>query len=430
MHSGGSGEIEFNLSDIDSLECLIYPEGFKEFIGRAGARPLFSLCEEIIDFFGLNKGEPEMACLNFFQDQVLEFMNRKGSGLKAFTEWWLDQGQGKSVILSGEQDAIRIMTIHKAKGLQFKIVIIPFISWKFDQQSGNLLWVTPDKKPFDEAGAFPVAYSSALDPTIFGDSYREEMSASYLDNLNIMYVAFTRAEERLYGFAFSRGKGEAGAILRRGLLSDYQGDENSICLKSFFDDETGIFVAGSPALCSARRKKETLITANYPVIDGGKRLRLRFYGRNLITEEGAGLMSKICYGVVLHDILSRIKTKSDVVAAVTAAVTDGYIQPSIADDTVLMVKEMISRADVARWFDEKSEVMTEPDILTGDGDIRRPDRIVISNGKVMVVDYKFGEERSEHIRQIDNYRKLLIGMGYDVEEASLWYVEKNKIIRV
>ncbi|MBE0675730.1 MAG: UvrD-helicase domain-containing protein [Bacteroidales bacterium] len=426
----GHDQLGLNLSDIDSLEEALYPDGYREFLGRAGARPLFSLSEEIIDFFGLNKGEPEMACLNFFQDQVLEFMNRKGSGLKAFTEWWLDQGKDKSVILSGEQEAIRIMTIHKAKGLQFRIVIIPFISWKFDQKPGNLLWVTPESKPFDDAGAFPVAYSSALGTTLFGDSYRRERAAAYLDNLNLLYVAFTRAEERLYGFAYSRGKGEAGSVLLNGLSSENPGDKHTLCLNSFLNTETDVFETGVQLSCKTVKKSENLITAGYPVIEGGSRLKLRLYGRDLFHEDEQKTISKIYYGTVLHDILSRITTKSDVEAAVNYAVTQGYILETMAADTISMVQKMVSGPDVAKWFDGKSEIMAEREILNGTGDIRRPDRIVISQGRVSVIDYKFGEERSEHIRQIEDYSQLLKGMGYTVEEACLWYVEKNKIIRV
>jgi CRISPR/Cas system-associated exonuclease Cas4 (RecB family) len=74
--------------------------------------------------------------------------------------------------------------------------------------------------------------------------------------------------------------------------------------------------------------------------------------------------------------------------------------------------------------------MTEPEILTGAGDIRRPDRVVVREGKVTVIDYKFGEERSEHLRQMEIYRDLIAGMGYEVDAACLWYVESDKVVRV
>ena len=420
----------FALSTLDVTEDRFYPQNFREFMARAGAKPLFTLSEEITDFFRLNEGDSDMACLNYFHDQVLEFMNRRGSDLKSFTGWWLEQGRESSVTLSGEQDALRIMTIHKAKGLQFKIVIVPFLSWGFDQKSGNLMWVSPDEEPFNEAGAFPVGYGSKLEPTLFGPDYLREKSASFLDNLNLLYVAFTRAEERLYGFAYSRGKNDTGSILRLGLMSDAPATERTICLRNSFDEGRDIFETGSVARCTSGRTREALVPAKYPVYESSGRLKLRLYGRDLLKDDRDGLKSKIYYGTVLHDILGRIRYRRDLEEAVEAVVAEGYISEGMSVETRAMVGEMISRASVARWFDDNIEVMTEPEILTGDGDIRRPDRVVIIDGKISVIDYKFGEERSEHVRQIENYRGLLAGMGYDVDEACLWYVETDKIVRV
>lgn len=419
----------FSRLSFDETEKALFPAGYDDFFAKAGSKPLFALCEEIIELFSLNKGDADMACLNFFQDQVLEFMNRRSSDLKLFTEWWIAQGSRKSVILSGEQEALRIMTIHKAKGLQFKVVLIPFISWAFDQKPGNLMWVQPAEAAFSAAGAFPVGYSSQLEPTIFGDEYLREKSASYLDNLNLLYVAFTRASERLYGFAHSRTKSSAGAILLSGLTSDTSDSDRTICLSSRYDSEAGIFETGSPGRSDVVRKRETLVPAEYPVYEGGKRLKLRLYGRDLMRESEGGLKSKIYYGTVLHDIFSRIRYRGDVKRAVDAAVADGYIPVEIALKTREMVEEMISRLGVRLWFDDDAEVLTEAEILTGAGDIRRPDRIVIRNGRVTIIDYKFGEERREHLTQIENYSALLSSMGYEVSEACLWYVETDKIIK-
>ena len=420
----------FSKDLLDDTEEKLYPIGFREFFAKAGSKPLFTLSEEIIDFFNLNKVNADMACLNFFQDQVMDFMNRRSSDLKVFSEWWLTQGRKKSVILSGEQDALRIMTIHKAKGLQFKVVIIPFLSWNFDQKSGSLMWVQPQQKSFDAAGAFPIGYQTSLAQTIFKDDYTVERGASFLDNLNLLYVAFTRASERLYGFAFSRHKSETGAILKAGLEAETLESEKTMNLRAMFDSETALFEAGVKGHCTTVRKRETLVPAEYPVFEGGKRLKLRLYGRDLLKDGEGGLKSKIYYGTVLHDILSRVKYPGDIAPAIAQAVAEGYIPDDIATKTAEMVREMISRESVKSWFGDDTLVMTEPEILTGSGDIRRPDRIIIRDDKFTIIDYKFGEERKEHLTQIENYRYLLTAMGHTVAEACLWYVESDKIIKV
>ena len=406
------------------------PQGYREFMASAGAKPLFSLSEEIIDFFGLNKGEPDMASIIYFQDQVLDYMTRRGSGLSAFTEWWLDQGRNNSVVLSGEQDAINIMTIHKAKGLQFKIVIIPFISWVFDQRSDNLIWVEPEDKPFSEAGAFPVAYTQSLKQTIFSTDYYHERTSSYLDNLNTMYVAFTRAVERLYGFSESRGKNDAGAILKAAIITEKPVTDNLVLLKSYYNSETGVFELGAPDKNRTKRIREPLVPAEYPVFSDDKRLKLRLYGRDMLREADGDLKSRIYYGTVLHEILGRVSYRRDIDMAVDASVEEGYINRAAAGAIGTMLKEMLSRPVVSEWFDEDVRVMNEPEILTGTGEIRRPDRVVMKDGRVTVIDYKFGEERSEHRRQMETYRDLIEGMGYEVDAACLWYVESETIIRV
>lgn len=427
---GMAGSEDINLSGLEENEERVYPEGYREFLASAGAKPLFALSEEIIDFFGLNRGESDMASIIFFQDQVLEFMNRRGSGVRAFTEWWLNQGKDGNVALSGEQDAINIMTIHKAKGLQFKIVIIPFISWGFDQRSDHLIWVVPEEEPFSDAGAFPVSYTQSLKETIFSSDYYLERASSYLDNLNLMYVVFTRAVDRLYGYSFSRNKNDAGAILRAAMDKEQGETENTISLNRYFNSETGIFELGVPDRNRTERSNEPLVPAEYPVYIDDKRLKLRLYGRDILREASGDLKSRIYYGTVLHDILGKIRYRNDIDAAVKNSVEEGYINSSAAGGIRKMLKEMLSRPGVAAWFDDDVSVMTEPEILTGAGDIRRPDRVVIKDGSVTVIDYKFGEERSEHRRQMENYRDLIKGMGYDVDAACLWYVESDKVVKI
>ncbi len=419
-----------DLARLEEAEDKLYPDGFRQFMASAGSKPLFILSEEIIDFFGLNRGGSDMASIVFFQDQVLEFMTRRASGLRAFTDWWLDRGRDSSVVLSGEQDAINIMTIHKAKGLQFKVVIIPFISWVFDQKSDHLLWVAPEEEPFSNAGAFPVGYVQALKQTMFSPEYYFERASSYLDNLNLLYVAFTRAVDRLYGFSFSRAKNDAGAILGSAIVKENGDGDDALSLRSFFDRERGIFELGTPGSNRYERAAEPLVPAEYPVFRDDKRLKLRLYGRDLFREASGDLQSRIYYGTVLHEILGRIRYRGDIDEAVSVSVEEGYINNAAAAGIRKMLKEMLSRSGVSAWFDDDVQVMTEPEILTGAGDIRRPDRVVVREGKVTVIDYKFGEERSEHLRQMEIYRDLIAGMGYEVDAACLWYVESDKVVRV
>jgi len=149
-----------------------------------------------------------IAYLLAFQDHVLGFAGSKNGDLSSFLEWWKTEGIKKSVVLPENQKAIRVLTIHKSKGLEFRVVILPFLSWNLDHKSlyQPTLWVKPDSPPFNKLGMIPVKYKKDLSETIFADYYKEEKYSSYLDNLNLLYVSMTRAKDVIYGFAPSRSR--------------------------------------------------------------------------------------------------------------------------------------------------------------------------------------------------------------------------------
>jgi len=422
-------------SDLNEAEKEIYPEGFAGFLGSIVAKPLFEMGEAIIEFFGLNDGGADMAAISFFQDQVLAYMNNKGSDIRGFTEWWIDQGFKANIVLSGDQDAISIMTIHKAKGLQFKVVIVPFISWDFDTKYSTLLWVVPDTDPLLKLGAFPVNYSGNLDKTRFKPYYHNEHRSAYLDNLNLLYVAFTRAEERLYGFAIPTKKNEAGSILLSALTADVEqtggnSENTTVNFGDYFDNATGIYEQGEPRPNRAKKVTDNPIDLGYPVYKEGGRLRLGISGGNILKNADTKLGSKAYYGTVLHEILGKIKVEEDIDQAVESASTEGTLPGGAVEEIKSKLKSLLTADRAKRWFAPGKEVLTEPEILTGFGDIKRPDRVVINGNKASVIDYKFGEEREEHGKQVKIYGELLAGLGYTVEERCLWYVEQNKIIDI
>ena len=181
---------------------------------------------------------------------------------------------------------------------------------------------------------------------------------------------------------------------------------------------------------SGAASAEMLLNADYPVFGGENRLRLRFSGGSLLRLDEEKGLSKAYYGTVLHDILGNIIVEDDIQGAVDSAVNDGLLPIGGAEETVEKIRKMISGPLTKEWFAPGAEVLTEPEILAGDGEIRRPDRVVIRNNQATVIDYKFGGERSEHLNQIKYYKSLLTGLGYQVKMAALWYVEQDKIVEV
>jgi ATP-dependent helicase/nuclease subunit A len=116
--------------------------------------------------------------------------------LSNFLLWWEEKGQSESVHVNDQVDAIRLLTIHKSKGLEFKAVLVPFFDWRLTDRS-NIIWCIPDVAPFSDAPLVPVAFGSALSKTIFANDYYHEYFNVLVDNINLAYVAFTRARSVL-----------------------------------------------------------------------------------------------------------------------------------------------------------------------------------------------------------------------------------------
>lgn len=170
------------------------PTEFTERLAQLSSMPVYEIVENAIRIFNLND-KPD-AYLQRFQDLVLEFTLSQGYGIRAFLEWWKEGHY--SVILPEDQDAIRILTIHKSKGLEYPVVMIPYASWDFKSARSDLIWVQPDEEPFNSFPALPVHASETLSRSLFSEAYGRESAHIAIDNLNLLYVAFTRAKDRLY----------------------------------------------------------------------------------------------------------------------------------------------------------------------------------------------------------------------------------------
>jgi ATP-dependent helicase/nuclease subunit A len=183
-------DAEFNhLSIVDTA----LPVSFADKLPELNSMPVYALTEALISLFSLNA---EDAYLQRFLDAVLEYSIKEKGSIKGFMEWW---EKGKfTVVLPEGQDAIQIITIHKSKGLEFPVVLIPFADWDFNNSKPDIIWAAPGEEPFDKFPLLPVNFSSGLKDSIFENDYIREEALTVIDNLNLLYVALTRAKSRLY----------------------------------------------------------------------------------------------------------------------------------------------------------------------------------------------------------------------------------------
>ena len=399
---------EAPLDEADTTEPLL-----------SGHRSLYEATEAISRRFGGDFPADEMIFVQSFLDVTTDYSEREGSDIDRFLTWWDDTGCKTRISMPDTQDAIRIMTIHKAKGLGFGVVILPFGDWQLDAHPETILWCHPRVAPYNVISAVPINYKKELNRTIFAEEYYEEKLHTYIDGLNTLYVALTRAKEELIILAPQKGGG------RTQLVSELLG-ESLKQMDASFDPKAGqCFEWGTWVDCPTPTASPSAapIMRSLPSVRPDERMYLSLSGHSFDDAQRD-------YGVLMHDLLSRIRTVDDLPSAIATKVSAGEIDRRSSQTLETRMRALLSAASVSAWFDGSMTVLTEAEILSGDGRSRRPDRVMLSadGQRAIIVDYKFGQRREQrrYVRQIRDYMALMRAMGYASVSGFLWYVERGE----
>jgi len=406
-----------------------FPQEIATEVMKLSRLSLYEMVEGIYRTFAPVFPDNEQVFVQAFLDIVADFTKKENADIARFLKWWEETGCRKTIATPDGQNAIRIMTIHKSKGLGFKVVLIPFCDWEIDHRPTKniVLWCRPSVAPFDRLPLVPVRYGQILANTIFANDYFNEKLHAFIDNLNTLYVAFTRTKEELIVFAprpkkldSKEGLTKANSIADLLWLSLPEAD---------FDKEEGFYESGD--WCKAKQSTASDNIRELPIgqlhsISSQDRLHLRLNGRAIVLDD-----EQRKFGVLMHDILSCVETIKDVDKVITRHYLSGAMNKEEAAKIKQTLSEHLSRDDVKGWFDGSHHVLNEIDILYNNGLTRRPDRVMIKDGKVTVVDYKFGEkDEKKYSRQVKSYIDLIRQIGYKEVEGYLWYVQLNELIRV
>lgn len=382
---------------------------------------LYDLCEGIVRTWTGTVDKGDIPYVNAFLDIVAEYISLYGSDISAFVRWWEETAsKNRYISVPDGQDAVRVMTYHKSKGLSLDAVIIPFFNEPFVPRAGkdDYLWTTPSPQ-ICEIGLFPVKYKSDLAKTMFSDDYDRERFLNAVDAVNAAYVATTRARQAMYIF---------GVRSKTGI--DSMSESMARMLEaSYGEPEDGVYEIGTPQQYVAgddsndARLQEPV--DSFVSIPSQPRIEMACSGAAFFEEPGARQK-----GVVLHDILSSVNVPEDLPAAVARAVDEGELPASEAEAVTAKLGEAMASVAGLHWFDCGNTVYNELSIINTDGDVERPDRVIIREGETIVVDYKFGEERKGYRWQVGRYMKLLRQMGYSHVKGYLWYVKNNKVEQI
>ena len=394
--------------------------------------PLFELTETLIRILNIGGVRGELAYLQAFQDLVLEFYSRERNDLASFLTWWEENKDRDktSIKVSVDTNAMQILTIHKSKGLQFKYVLIPFCSWNIDH-SGNFaprLWVRTEVPPLSHAGFVPIKYSSKLAETVFSEDYEKEHGLTLLDNLNLLYVAFTRAKTGMIVTGSMEKKGPTAGTLTRWVYDaivadpELQPNWNQGSLEFVIGDVSGVISQTEVGLPSEEMME-------YPVGRWRDKLIIRQTGASFFNPESE-TRTKINYGIHMHAVLSRIRFSTDVELALENLVNDGYLLTDERDELTQRLAKLMEHPLVGSWFSDHWTVKTEVPILIPGGAENRIDRLLIRDHKAIVIDFKTGEKSKSDQQQVKEYIDIMKKMGFEDVEGYLLYLRDSDVVAV
>jgi ATP-dependent exoDNAse (exonuclease V) beta subunit len=402
-------------SDIIKLEQDVLTSSIDEILIR--------ICEK----FGLFNLAPALPFLQALIDKAAEIRKKMTNDLSNFLLWWDEHGQSESVQINEEVDAVRLLTIHKSKGLEFKAVLIPFFNWKIGENRQNIIWSTPLETPFSDAPLVPLSFGPSLGKTIFSSDYYHEYFNIVVDNLNLAYVAFTRARSVLMvNVPQKNTKSNIGYFFEKTL--------NEMTEQASFEPtwKTGSKVFESGKLPVSEKKEipevpRENIRWHFTPFDN--RLKLKTGNDDFIEVLKDGKTRKNL-GKIAHQILSEIRVAADFDIALEKAAQKGELLPSELEMIKSEINNMLNHPYAKNWFNGNYEIYNEKQLLTP-FNIYRPDRIMVRNNEAVVVDFKSGASiKAIYYEQVKRYCLTLIESGITNVTGYLWYLPTNEIEKV
>ena len=362
------------------------------------------------------------AYVQYFLDIVLERDVRNQAGIADFLNFW-DKNSSKFSIPSPEgNNAVRIMTIHKSKGLEFPVVIIPFAEEDYSRKPKDKLWLAAEGMDFGLPKVL-IDNSNAVEgfgeeaKAVFDLKKQEEL----LDNINVLYVALTRAEEQLYLISNMNltSKGEVKPNNMSTFFINYLDSKEGFNPEQFeYEYGNSAKLSGSFKYVESSRKIQVVSqTLNPKNIKIAQREALMW---------GTHQQESIEYGNVVHEILSFVKTNDDVELAVEKAIENGLITYSQKDLVYKTMIDIVSHPELEICFAPGNIVLNEQTIIQKEGKSIKPDRMVVnSNNEVYLLDYKTGAHNAKYQKQLENYQHAIELMGYKVVKKTLIYIGKE-----
>jgi len=430
------------------------PSGYIDKFESLSRLSLIDLVDEIYSLFSLDSLEGQSAYVCTFYDTLNEYLRDHPADIDDFIEEWEDT-LSSNTIQSDEVDGIRLITIHKSKGLEYDNVLIPFCDWELEKTNGITIWCSGDdkEKPYGELPLIPVDYSSKMLGTVFEDDYKEEHLQNTVDNMNLLYVAFTRAGKNLFitGKKYkerTKGKSERSHIIQY-IIEELAKELPGAIIDDAGDNGPISFEFGTLSTCEERVEKEKATENPFELSPKTHKLKIETFPQPVSFRQSnkshdfikgedidpSDAKRYIKVGNVLHQLFSTILTEADIEPRLKELEQAGIIYNDDITSRELQNKIScaLSNEKVKNWFSPRWKLFNECTILdydkeTGDVYEHRPDRVMTDGKEMIVVDFKFGKPRDEYHEQVQRYMRLLMRMGYKQVSGYIWYVLRNEIV--
>ena len=406
LESVGKGDSHVFNAFITSLGIDFKPQALWELA-------IYDLVERLIHVFKLSSTD---IYLHYFLDAIHKFSIKNSNDIVAFLEWWDKNHDKEAIVVPDDMDAVKVMTVHKSKGLEFPIVFIPF-NWKVGQASDEI-WVDAKGK-IKKMKVALLNNSKQLERSEYADIHKEEKNKSIMDDLNVLYVAMTRAKHQLYIYTAEYKK-----------LDDF--NTLSKLIGYYFQSTTHEFPISIGKLEPKSEDKDIdnlAINLNYSSLsDWRKTIRLKNNSNQLWDIN----LDRQQWGSLLHECLAQIHYTKDKESVLDKLERNGLISVEMKSKLRKRVEELLNDEQLMPFFLEDWEVKTEQIILQESGESYVPDRLLIKNNKVKIIDYKTGStsQMEKHKKQVDRYHKALKKMGFKEISKYLIYTEENdKIVQ-
>ncbi len=367
--------------------------------------------------------------LTFFFDCIHEYQQTYQNSIPGFLRYWDENKDGFSLVIPEKLNAVKVITIHKSKGLQFPVVIYPFAKETARSGREDGFWINVEHQDIPGLKVAYVGARKSLLYTDYSELYTREEENRMLDLVNLSYVAFTRPQEKLFVVSSKPENGKFPKNSLNTIIHDY------LKIKGLWHDDKLVYtfpkheskqkdIKGSPFEKSVT-EEETGKQWLDEYINQPWKNKVTASILDLPLEPGQ--VKRVTRGKAIHRAMEKILVSKDIQVAVKQLIAEGYISEDESDSLRKNISALLNNSLIMPFFTEKYRIKTEPGIFDRNGNFYRPDRIAFSPEQTAVLDYKTGIQQEKYKYQIRKYGKLLEELNYKNVRLFIVYIDQDII---